>query len=332
VLIIGDYTTKVGDPSGRSATRPMLTDNEIEANAKTYQAQAGKILDLEKTEIRRNSEWFGKMSFADIIGLASQFTVARMIEREDFAARLKARTEIHMHELLYPMMQAYDSVIVEADVEIGATDQTFNILAGRDLQRKMGKPEQAAMFLGPILVGTDGTRKMSKSYGNYVGLADTPADMYGKVMSIPDSALWDWFALCTYISQDEGDAMRDACKKGTMNPRDAKMRLAREIVTLYHSAEDATVAEAAFVKQFQKKELPNDIAEHVTEGGDRSLVDLLVETGLAESKSDAKRTIEQGGVKVKGEVVTDVATTVAVSAQPALIQKGKRGFVYVVSR
>ncbi|HSD12383.1 MAG TPA: tyrosine--tRNA ligase, partial [Patescibacteria group bacterium] len=250
VFIIGDYTSKIGDPTGKSKTRPMLTDEQVKANAKTYLDQVGKILDLKKTEVRWNSEWFTKMDFNDVVTLAAKFTVARMIERDDFANRLKEGSEVHMHELMYPMMQEYDSIMVEADIEIGSTDQKFNILAGRDLQRKMGRPEQDCMFLGPILVGTDGVEKMSKSLGNYIGVSDAPEQMFGKIMSIPDAALWDYWTLATDASSDEIAEMREACEKKKMNPRDAKVSLAKAIITMYHSAKDADAAEEHFTKVF----------------------------------------------------------------------------------
>ena len=210
VFIIGDYTARVGDPSGKSKTRPMLSEEDVEKNAQTYFEQAAKILDVKKMEIHRNGEWFAKMGFADVLKLVAQFTVARMIERDDFQKRLKEGTDIHLHELMYPAMQAYDSVMIRADVEIGGTDQRFNILAGRDLQRKMDQPEQDCMFLGPTLVGLDGTKKMSKSYGNYIGLLDSPEEMFGKTMSIPDALIWDWFALTTDVEAEEIVELRAA--------------------------------------------------------------------------------------------------------------------------
>jgi len=329
VLIIGDYTARVGDPTGKSKTRPMLSDDDVKRNAETYLAQAGKVIDVKKTEIRWNGEWFKKMDFNDILKLAAQFTVARMIERDDFSKRLKEGSEVHLHELMYPMMQAYDSIMVEADVEIGGTDQKFNILAGRDLQRKMGKPEQDCMFLGPILVGTDGVNKMSKSLGNYIGVSESPEEMFGKIMSVPDAAMWDYWTLATDAPIEKIAEMRTACEGGKMNPRDAKVALAKEIIAFYHSAEDAAAAEERFTKVFKNKETPDDVPEVRVAGGDRSLVELLVETKLVASKSEAKRQIEQGGVKVGGAAVKDPAATVAVGAAPVLIQKGKRHFVNV---
>ena len=331
VLIIGDYTTLIGDPSGKSQTRPMLSSEEITKNAKTYMAQVGKVLDLNKTEVHWNSEWFAKMQFHDILRLAAQFTVARMIERDDFAKRLKAGNDIHVHELLYSMMQAYDSIMVEADIELGGTDQKFNLLAGRDLQRKMGKPEQDLLMVGPILVGLDGVKKMSKSLGNYIGLTDTPDEMFGKVMSIPDSALWNYFVMTTEVSDDEIAELQSACEHGKMNPRDAKMRLAKEIITLYHSSDVADTAEANFIKVFRNKEKPEEIEEVRLRAGEWLLVDLLVETKLADSKTAARRVIEQGGVKIDDKVIGDVGAKIFVDATPKIMQKGKRFFISVRS-
>jgi len=329
VFIIGDATAKVGDPSGKSKTRPMLTDEEIEANAKTYLAQAGKILDLGKLEVRRNSEWIAPMGFEEILRLTAQFTVARMIERDDFEKRLKEGTDVHMHELLYPMLQAYDSVMIQADVEVGGIDQTFNILAGRELQRKGGQREQSCMFFGPMLVGTDGEKKMSKSLGNYVGIMEAPSEMYGKTMSIPDAAMWQWFTFTTDLPDEEIAAMAAACATGKMNPRDAKMLLAREIVTMYHSAEAAKEAEAGFMALFQKKEVPDDIEEVSVKGGSWTVIDLLVELRMVTSKTDARRQIEQGGVRVAGALVADIGETVTIGAETVLVQKGKRHFANV---
>ncbi len=331
VLIIGDYTSLIGDPSGKSKTRPALTKKEVDANAKTYVAQVGKVLNLKKTEIRKNSEWLGKLKFQDVLKLTSQFTVARMIERDDFAKRLAGGVEVHMHELLYPMMQAYDSVMIDADVEIGGTDQMFNILAGRELQKKLGKPEQSCLFIGPLLVGTDGVKKMSKSLGNYVGLTDTPDDMFGKVMSVPDAALRDWFHLTTDVSKDEVTALLADGK----NPRDAKIRLAKEIIAQYHSAKAADAAEQHFINVFQKKEMPEDIAIlDCFEAGKHKFVDILAVIDIFGpiSKSQYRRDIEGGGIKVDGVVVKDPNQEITIGKTPILIQKGKRHFVQIVGK
>ncbi len=332
VFIIGDYTAKVGDPSGKSKTRPMLSDAEVKKNAKTYLAQVGRVLNLKKTEVRWNSEWFAKMRFNDILQLCGQFTVARMIEREDFRNRLKEGTDVHMHELLYPMMQAYDSIMIDADVEIGGTDQMFNILAGRDLQRKMGKREQDCLFMGPILVGTDGAKKMSKSLGNYVGIADAPDDMFGKIMSIPDTALREWFMLTTDLTTSDVEDLTAAFATGKMNPRDAKIRLAKEIIAMYHSRKAADAAEAQFKKVFQKKEVPDEIVQMLVATGTHALLDLLVETKLAASKGEARRVVAEGGVRVAGAVVKDIAAKVTIGKNATLIQKGKRYFVNVLGK
>lgn len=332
VLIVGDYTALVGDPAGKSKTRPMLSTEEIEANAQTYLNQVGKILDMSKCEVRRNSEWFSKMSMAEIIQLTSKFTVARMIERDDFEKRLSSGTDIHMHELLYPMMQAYDSVMIDADVEIGGTDQKFNNLAGRELQKKMGKVPQNVM-LCPLLVGLDGEKKMSKSLGNYIGIADEANDMFGKTMSLPDVMLWNWFELATSVSAQEIEEMRTACESGAMNPRDAKMRLGREIVAQYYDADAAQKAEENFISTFQKKEIPEDIQQVIFDDQEILLIDLLAheKIAFAKSKSEARQLIEQGGVKVNDEVVTDLMAKVKIHHTPTLIQKGKRFFVKVKS-
>ncbi|OGM01519.1 tyrosine--tRNA ligase [Candidatus Uhrbacteria bacterium RIFOXYC2_FULL_47_19] len=331
VLIIGDYTALVGDPSGKSKTRPMLTEEEVQKNAETYLLQVGRILDVTRLEVRRNSEWFAKMSFTELIQVAAKFTVARMIERDDFEKRLKGGMDVHLHELLYPMMQAYDSVMVEADVEIGGTDQRFNILAGRELQRKMELVQQDILLLGPILVGTDGVQKMSKSLDNYIGVEDDPSDMYGKVMSIPDSALWDYWTLVTDEPDESIAEMRTACESGKMNPRDAKARLARAIVTELHSSAAADEAESRFETVFRQGGKPEEIPELAVEDG-ITLVDVLVMTGFVTSKGEARRVIEQGGVKVDDQVITDINALVDIKDGGTVIQKGKRHFVRLIKK
>lgn len=322
VFLIGDYTALIGDPSGKSKTRPQLSAEEIERNAKTYFEQAGKILDLKKCVIRYNSEWFGEFSLADLIKLTSNFSEARILERDDFSKRLKEGVEIGAHEVLYPMMQAYDSVMINASVEIGGTDQRFNMLAGRDLQRKMGMPEQDVIMC-PLLIGLDGEKKMSKSLGNYIALNDAPNDMYGKVMSIPDKLIIHYFELATELALDEIKKMEKDLKGGK-NPRDVKMRLAREIVAMYHSAKDAKKAEDNFIGVFQKKEKPEDIATHKIKGKSENILEVLVNSKLAPSKGEARRLIEQGGVKINDETVKDINFEVK---KDSLIQKGKRFFV-----
>ena len=326
VFVIGDFTALIGDPSGKSKTRPMLTTEEIKKNADTYFKQVGKVLDAKKCEVRFNAEWLGKLSAADFISLTSKFTVARILERDDFSKRYKDGVDIHLHELLYPMLQAQDSIALEADVEIGATDQTFNMLAGRDLARRLGKPEQDVMTCA-ILVGTDGVHKMSKSLDNYIGLEDSADDMYGKTMSIPDTALPNWFELAADFSAEEIKTEMKALRDGE-NPRDVKARLAYRIVKLYHGAKEADAAATNFISRFKDKEIPTDMPE-VKAAGKIKVLDALVLVGACTSKGDARRQMEQGGVKVDGKVVEDINAEVAAGA---VIQKGKRYFVRVIER
>ncbi len=323
VIIVGDYTARIGDPSGRSKTRPALDPKAIDANAKTYLSQVGKILDVKKIELVKNSKWLSKLTFADLIKYAAHFTVARILERDDFSKRFKAGTEIFLHEMLYPLMQAYDSVAIKASVEVGGTDQTFNMLAGRELQKKLGLPEQAVITC-PLLVGLDGTNKMSKSLGNYIGVTESAESMYGKVMSIPDTLIANYFELATEVTAEEIAKIKNEMLTGA-NPRDIKMRLAREIVSLFHPKGAAEKAEEAFVKTFQKKETPDEIEEKKVKAD--TLLDVLVEVGFASSKTDARRTVEQGGVKVDGEVTKDFLMEIK---KGSLIQKGKRYFVRIV--
>lgn len=316
VFVIGDFTAKIGDPSGKSQTRPMLSDAEIKQNAKTYFQQAGKILDVRKTEIRYNSEWFKKMSLAEVIDLASKFTLQRILERDDFEKRLKAGVEIRSHEDLYPMMQAYDSVMVKADVEIGGTDQKFNMLAGRDLQRHLGLPEQDVITL-PILVGLDGVKKMSKSYGNYIGITETPKDMFGKIMSVPDELLDRYYELCT----DE--------KRTANDPREAKLKLGEIIVGMYHGPKAGEKARDEFIRVFSRHEAPSEVKSYKLKTKSLSLMDLLLETGLAVSRSEARRLIEQGGVKIDEEKQIDPNKIIKIEKE-TLLQVGRHRFLKIL--
>ncbi len=330
VLIIGDFTALIGDPSGRNTTRPPLTLDQINENAETYIAQAFKILDPEKTELRRNSEWLGALDFEGILRLTSRFTVARILERDDFAKRYAAGQGISLHEFLYPMAQAYDSVAIEADIELGGTDQLFNLLAGRELMEKSGMEPQVCLTL-PLLEGTDGVQKMSKSYGNYIGLTDEPAEKFGKVMSIPDELMVKYYRLCTALPVDEVDAIEAGLAEGSLHPNAAKRRLAREIVALYDSADAAVEAEAAFDRVFKEHQAPESIPEYsVAETPSVHLPALLKETGLAASTSEARRLIDGGGLRIDGAAVTpgdyDVAWTRIVDA---VLQAGKRRFARV---
>ncbi|HVM60525.1 MAG TPA: tyrosine--tRNA ligase [Verrucomicrobiae bacterium] len=307
VLIIGDYTALIGDPTGQNKTRPMLRDADIERNAKTYFEQAGKILDTapDKLEIRRNSEWLAKMSFADVIRLASKMTVARMLERDTFEKRHKAGEPISVHEFLYPLMQGYDSVMIQADVELGGTDQTFNNLVGRDLQRDAGQGPQIVMIL-PILEGLDGVEKMSKSKGNYIGISDTPKDMFGKTMSISDDLMWKWYGLLFFKSPAEIAVLKSG------HPMEAKKALAHAIVARYHGAVAADQAREDFEKQFSKKDLA-DVAESLSvPAGEIWIVELVEKTGKFRSRGDIRRVIQQGGVTLDGQKVTDDRARVAV--------------------
>lgn len=322
IFLIGDYTTKIGDPSGCNTTRPMLSDEEIKKNSKTYLEQVGKILDVKKTEIRRNSEWYKKMSFADILKLAGKFTVSQILERDDFEKRLKAKKDVHLHEILYPIMQAYDSVALKADVEFGGSDQRFNMLAGRELQKKMGFPPQN-IVMTKLLVGLDGKEKMSKSLGNYIGISESPEVMFGKTMSISDDLILTYFELCTDLSLKEIESIENRLKKGE-NPRDVKFLLAEEIVEIYHGKNSATEAKEEFLNVFAKKELPTNIPEVSIEGTFPVFM-LVHKTGGTSSISDARRLVEQGGVKVDGTKITDSKAEIATHSG-MIIQVGKKKF------
>lgn len=305
VLLIGDFTARVGDPTGRSETRKVLTAEQIAENAATYKEQFSRILDSNKTEVRFNSEWLGKMSFADVITLASRTTVARTLERDDFEKRHREGIPIGLHEFLYPLMQGYDSVALESDVEMGGTDQKFNNLMGRSLQKDYGQKPQI-VFLMPILEGTDGVLKMSKSLGNYIGITEPPSEMYGKVMSIPDEIMRRYFELCTDVDMDEVDRrLRED------HPRDTKRSLAKEIVSIYHGPEAALLADEEFVRVFSQKGIPDDmpvveIAQSELEEGQLFIVKLLIAAQLAPSNKEARRKVEQGAVSLNGEKVTGV--------------------------
>ncbi|MCK5122533.1 MAG: tyrosine--tRNA ligase [Candidatus Pacebacteria bacterium] len=332
VFIIGDYTGMIGDPSGKSKTRPALSKEEVQKNAESYFAQVGKILDIKKTEIRYNSEWFSKLNFEDVLKLLSKFTVARILERDDFSKRLKSGIDIATSEMLYPIMQAYDSIMIKADVEIGGTDQKFNMLAGRDLQRKMNLPEQNVLTT-PLLVGLDGKEKMSKSLDNYIGITEEPDSMFGKIMSISDEMIFYYFKLLTDISENELQQIKIDLKNPSKNPRDLKVKLAREIITIYHNKKSAEEAEEEFNKIFRDKQKPSDIKEFklsVKEGDIRKcrLLDLLIETKLASSKSNARRLVQQGGVKINDVVQKDFEKNIEVK-DGMIAQVGKRRFMKI---
>jgi len=308
VLIIGDYTALVGDPSGTNKTRPMLTKEEIVRNAKTYFKQASKILDVseDRLEIRYNSEWLDKMKFADVIRLASMVTVARMLERDTFETRYKANQPIGMHEFLYPLMQGYDSVMIDADVELGGTDQTFNNLAGRDIQKAYDKPQQIVITM-PLLVGLDGVEKMSKSKNNYVGVTDAPEEMYGKVMSISDELMWNYYELLSAMAMGDVKKLKKDVDSGSVHPKVAKETLAKEIVARYYDDDAANKAKEHFDIVIVNKGIPDEseMEEFKTEEKILSLPFIMVKTKLVKSKSEARRLLAQGAVSINGEKVTD---------------------------
>jgi tyrosyl-tRNA synthetase len=327
VFIIGDFTAKIGDPTGRLKTRPTLSDAEIKKNAETYFRQVGKILDIEKTEIRYNSEWFVKEGWSDVLKLVSKFTVARILERDDFARRLREGIDIGVHEILYPIMQAYDSIQVRADVEIGGTDQKFNMLAGRDLQRKLKFPEQDVITV-PLLVGLDGKEKMSKSKGNYIALFDSPNEMFGKIMSIPDNLIIQYFRLLTNVEAFEIKQMEDQLEDSLINPRDLKAKLAYEVVILYYGRNEALIAEKEFEKIFRKKGKPTKIPEIKIRGKKLKLIDLLSKVKLVTSKSEARRLISQGGVKIDDKIIKEWNREIMIKSG-IIIQAGKRRFIKI---
>ncbi|PJG83731.1 tyrosine--tRNA ligase [Caviibacterium pharyngocola] len=324
IFLIGDFTATVGDPSGKNATRPPLSREDVLRNAETYKEQIFKILDPQKTRIVFNSDWLGELGTVGMIRLASNYTVARMLERDDFKKRFSNNQSIAIHEFIYPLLQGYDSVHLKADVELGGTDQTFNLLIGRELQKSDGQKPQVAMTL-PLLVGLDGEKKMSKSLGNYIGVSDEPNEMFGKVMSISDELMWDWYDLLSFRPLAEIAQFKQDVANGA-NPRDVKVLLAKEIIARFHSEAAADAAEQEFINRFQKGALPDEMPEFTFEG-EIGLANLLKEAGLVGSTSEAIRMVQQGGVKINGEKVDDAKLTVSTST--AVYQVGKRKFARV---
>ncbi|MBU1114641.1 MAG: tyrosine--tRNA ligase [Bacteroidetes bacterium] len=329
ILIIGDFTALIGDPSGRNSTRPPLTEADIAENAKSYFEQAYKILDKEKTKIVYNSEWLGKMNFADVIKLASKYTVARMLERDDFTNRFKGGIPISMHEILYPLAQAMDSVAIESDVELGGTDQKFNLLVGRDIQRENEMTPQVILTM-PILVGTDGVEKMSKSYDNYIGISDSPKDIYGRTLSIPDHIIYNYYEVATDISTDELSQIKLLLEDKNNNPRDLKRQLARKLVEMYHSKEAAILAEEEFDNIFINKGIPEDIHEMKFDVDKMTIIDLIAHINFAPSKGEARRLIQQGGVSIDGDKITDFSHEVIFDNEK-ILKVGKRKFLKLLS-
>jgi len=324
VFIIGDFTGMIGDPSGKSKTRKALTREEVQANAVSYQEQVFKILDREKTELRFNGEWFHPMTFGDVIQLSAKVTVAQMLQRDDFSNRYANNQPISLVEFLYPLVQAYDSVMVEADVELGGTDQLFNLLLGRELQKDAGQEPQVVMTL-PLLEGLDGVQKMSKSLNNYVGVSDTPKEMFGKLMSVSDDLMWRYFSLVLGKSDPEVAEMKAGVENGSLNPRQVKDQLAQEVITRFHDADSAKAASAEFAKVFSKGALPEDTPElHLdTEIG---LLDLLLEQEMVASKGEGRRLVKQGAVKIDDKPVTDALLTLN-AEQTGVLKVGKRRFL-----
>ena len=328
IFLVGDFTAAIGDPSGRNTTRPPLTREQIEANAQTYLNQAGMVLDLDKTEVRYNSEWSNALGATGLIQLASRYTLARLLERDDFAKRFKEELPIAMHELLYPLMQGYDSVALKADLELGGSDQRFNLLVGRELRRQYGQEPQCILTM-PLLVGLDGVQKMSKSKKNYIGITDPANDMFGKVMSITDDLMWNWYDLLSLRSNAEIAQLKKECAEGR-NPRDAKVLLAREIIERFHDKAAADAAEAEFNARFQKGAVPNDIKDVTVAAptGEIGIMQLIKAAGLAPSNAEAGRNIDQGGVRIDGESVRDRTLKIQAGAE-FVLQVGKRRWARV---
>lgn len=328
VFLIGDFTGLIGDPTGKNATRPALTPEDVTDNARTYEQQIFKILDPEKTKVKFNSSWMGKMKAAELVKLAAHHTVARMLERDDFNKRYKSGQAIAIHEFLYPLVQGYDSVALKADIELGGTDQKFNMLVGRQLQEAYGQKPQVVITV-PILEGLDGTNKMSKSLGNYIGISEAPTEQFGKIMSISDELMWRYFELLSFRPLSEIEGFKKQIADGA-NPRDIKFLLAEEIVTRFHSTADATRAHETFIARFQKGAMPDDMPDLKLglKSGQRTVPQILKAAGLTKSTSEAARLIKQGGVRIDGEKVADSSLEIA-TGTTHIFQVGKRKFARV---
>lgn len=329
ILIIGDFTGMIGDPTGRSKTRPPLTLEETREFGKTYFEQASKVIDGSKAKIVYNSEWLAKMTFEEVIKLASKYTVARMLERDDFEKRYRNGEPISIHEFLYPLAQAMDSVAIKADVELGGTDQKFNLLVGRDIQREYGQEPQVILTM-PILPGTDGVEKMSKSLDNYIGISEPPSEIYGKTMSIPDNLIYTYFELVTDVSKTELELIKKQLNDPSVNPRDLKRKLARTIVEQYYSKEAALEAEENFDKIFVRKEIPDEVTEvEIDKASSSNIITLLRSIGAAPSNSEARRLVDQGGVSINGEKITNVNATLQIPNE-SILKVGKRKFYKLI--
>jgi len=327
VLLIGDFTAMIGDPTGRNKTRPQITLAETKQNAQSYIDQASVILSDENLTIVYNSDWLGKMDFSEVINLSSKYTVARMLERDDFTKRYKDGVPISVHEFLYPLAQGYDSVHLKSDVELGGTDQKFNLLVGRDLQKEAGQNPQV-IITTPILEGTDGVEKMSKSYDNYIGLTDSPSEIYGRTLSIPDSLIGRYFEFATEVPNDKLTSIKDDLENGTSNPRDLKRELARELVSLYHDADAALTAEKEFDALFIQKDEPDDMPEYKLAEPEK-LIGIMVKNGMVASNGEGKRMISQGGVRLDKEKVDDIHSTIE-PGENMVLKVGKRKFLRII--
>jgi tyrosyl-tRNA synthetase len=328
VLIIGDFTGMIGDPSGRNVTRPALSLEESSRNGQSYLEQASKILNKEETKIVYNSEWLGKMSFEDVIKLSSKYTIARMLERDDFTKRYRSGEPISMHEILYPLAQAMDSVAISSDVELGGTDQKFNLLVGRDIQREFGMEPQVILTM-PLIVGTDGIEKMSKSYNNYIGISESPKEIFGKTLSIPDNIIANYYELATDVSNEELDNIKQQLNDPSVNPRNIKRNLAKKLVAMYHDTNAADEAEEEFDRIFIKKEIPDEVPEFIwNQGNEAGILDLLTITNLAPSKGEARRLVLQGGVSIDTIKVDDINAIIDIKDN-SILKVGKRKFIRI---
>ena len=329
VLVIGDFTAMIGDPSERNKTRPQLTLEEAKVNAKSYIEQSKVLLDVKRLKVIFNSTWLNKMNFEDVIKLSSKYTVARMIERDDFTKRFESETPISMHEFLYPLAQAMDSVEINADVELGGTDQKFNLLVGRDIQREYGQNPQSIITL-PLLEGTDGVEKMSKSYDNYIALDDSPEDMYGKIMSINDSMILKYYKLAVFADRKKMNEVKLLLKDDTNNPRDIKRSLAKDLVKKYYSEKEADLAQSSFDQIFVKRDNPENMQVRKIDS-DVGLIELITEEGLVASKGEGKRLLNQNAIKINGQVCNDINFVISSSEKEFVIKVGKRRFLKVIS-
>ena len=328
VVIIGDYTAMVGDPSDKKSTRPRLSHEQVMEHAKTYQEQFYKILDREKTQLRFNGDWFKEMSFEQVMNLAGKFTVARMLERDDFSNRYSTQQPISIHEFFYPLMQGYDSVVIKADVELGATEQKFNLVIGRSIQKEYGQKPQCIITM-PVLEGLDGKQRMSKSIGNYIGIDEPGNEIYGKTMSIPDMLIYRYFELLTDVGADELKSIKEQLENGSVNPRDLKKYLGRTLVRMYHGEEEVDAAEKAFENLFVKKDIPDEMPEMKMNEAEMRIDDLMVFTKTADSKGAARRLVQGGAVSIDGEKITDPFTILKKGAEKVL-KVGKRKFVRIL--